>query len=191
MTASTLDIALIPVDGIGPEVTAEATKVLQAVCSADKLRLRFDELPLGGRFYLRHGEALPDAMEDRLGQADAVFLGAVGDPEVPPGVLERGIILRLRRSFNQYVNYRPARLYPGVPSVVTTVTPGTCDMEVLRENTEGLYVGSGAYLNPATPNAVATQNSVSTGYATERIMRYGFALAETRRRRLTVVHKTN
>ncbi|MCU4184959.1 3-isopropylmalate dehydrogenase [Acidiferrimicrobium sp. IK] len=185
------DIAVIPGDGIGPEVTAEAMKVLEAVAVMSPMEFRFDELPLGADFYLRHGEALPDSMEARIGRADAIFLGAVGDPAVPPGVLERGLILRLRRSFDQYVNYRPAKLYPGVPSVVTTVTPQTCDMVVLRENTEGLYVGSGAYLNRGGPGAVATQNSVSTGYATERIMRHGFDLAETRRRRVAVVHKTN
>lgn len=184
-------VAVIPGDGIGPEVTAQAIKVLQAVSSAHGIEMSFDYFPLGASFYLEHGEAIPDSMEKQLREFDAIFFGAIGDPAVPPGVLEQGLVLRLRRSFDQYVNVRPAKLYPGVPSAVVAATPTSCDMVVLRENTEGLYVGSGAHVHAKSDRAVATQNSISTRRGTERLLRYGFEVAQQRRGHLTLVHKTN
>lgn len=187
----TYRVGVIPGDGIGPEVTNEAVKVLTEASKLFGFGLDFAYYPLGAAFYREHGEELPTAIEAELALCDALFLGAVGDPSVPPGILERGLILRLRRVFDQYVNYRPAKLYPGVVSPIARLSPRDCDLVVLRENTEGLYVGSGVYLNAGTPGAVATQSSVTTGRGTERLVRYGFDLAMRRRGRVTLVHKTN
>ena len=184
-------VAVIPGDGIGPEVTVEATKVLAVASRLGGFTMAFHDYPLGATYYLEHGVALPAAVEEELSQFDAIFLGAVGDPSVAPGVLERGLVIKIRRIFDQYINYRPSKLFPGVASPIAGVTPDSCDMVVLRENTEGLYVGSGAYVHPGTPGAVATQNSITTARGTERLLRFGFELAGRRRRRLTIVHKTN
>ena len=182
-----MKIAVIPGDGIGPEVTAEALKALRAA------GVRFDavELDLGGEAYLRTGEALPDSAVVEILSCDAVLLGAVGHPEVPPGILERGILLRLRFELDLYINLRPVSLLPGVESVLRTGSPETIDFLVVRENTEGMYAGAGGLLRQGTPHEVATQESVNTRYGAERCIRYAYEQAARRRRNLTLVHKTN
>jgi 3-isopropylmalate dehydrogenase len=168
-------IAVIGGDGIGPEVTAEAVKVLRAAGVA----MEITEFDLGGQRYLRDGEILSDATLDELRGFDAILLGAVGTPEVPPGVIERGLLLRMRFELDLYVNQRPF------------TAPGH-DFVVIRENTEGPYVGEGGVLRRGTPHEVATQGSVNTRMGVERCVRYAFELASSRERRhLTLVHKTN
>lgn len=184
-------IAVVAGDGIGPEVIAEALKVLDAVQEAESFdteRVAFD---LGGQHYIETGEVLDDATLGELARFDAVLLGAVGTPDVPPGVLERGLLLRLRSAFDQYVNLRPVRLYPGVRSPVAGLTPDRCDLVVVRENTEGVYAGAGGAVYRGTAAEVATQESLNTRRGVERLVRYGFELAAQRRGRLTLCHKTN
>jgi 3-isopropylmalate dehydrogenase len=174
-------IAVIGGDGIGPEVTAEALKVV-AAAGVDHEPVPYD---VGGARYLRTGEVLPDEVLDELRGVDAILLGAVGTPEVPPGVLERGLLLRLRFELDLYVNLRPFAA-PASP-----LNDGV-DMIVVRENTEGTYAGEGGFLRKGTPNEVATQGSVNTRLGVERCVRYAFELAESRdRKHLTLVHKTN
>ena len=181
-------IAVVAGDGIGPEVTTEARKVLDAALPG----VESVEYDLGAARYLRTGEVLPDSVLAELAGFDAILLGAVGDPAVPPGVLERGLLLRLRFAFDQYVNLRPARLWPGVAGPLAGVKPGDIDMLVVREGTEGLYAGAGGTLHRGTPGEVATEESLNTGYGVRRVIRAAFGLAESRpRRRLTMVHKTN
>src|SRR5882757_11532821 len=145
-------IAVIGGDGIGPEVTAEATKVLSAVLPGVELT----DYDLGAARYHRTGEVLPSAVQAELAGHDAILLGAVGDPAVPPGVLERGLLLKLRFAFDHYVNLRPSRLWPGTASPLANVKPGEIDMLVIREGTEGLYAGAGGLLHKDTPAEVAT-----------------------------------
>ncbi|MEI7547941.1 MAG: 3-isopropylmalate dehydrogenase [Actinomycetota bacterium] len=173
-------IAVIGGDGIGPEVTAEALKVIQAAGVA----LELTEYELGGKRYLRDGEILSDTTLNELRAFDAILLGAVGTPEVPPGVIERGLLLKMRFELDLYVNQRPfAGTAPG----------GTIphDFVVIRENTEGPYVGEGGVLRKGTPFEVATQGSVNTRVGAERVIRYAFGEAMKRRKHLTMVHKTN
>src|SRR5688572_31424110 len=174
-------IAVIGGDGIGPEVTAEALKVMDAA----GVELHTTEFDLGGARYLRDGEILSDATLDQLRKFDAVLLGAVGTPDVPPGVIERGLLLKMRFELDLYVNQRP---FAGT-------APGNSqphDFVVIRENTEGPYVGEGGVLRKGTPHEVATQGSVNTRMGVERCIRYAFELASTRaRRHVTLVHKTN
>lgn len=184
-------VAVVPGDGIGPEVTAQATKVLVDAARLGGFSIALEPYPLGAAFYLEHGEALPSSIETELHGFDAILLGAVGDPSVAPGILERGLVIKIRQDFDQYINYRPSKLLPGVVSPVVGITPESCDMAVLRENTEGLYAGNGAYMHEGTSAAVATQNSITTGRGTERLLRFGFELASQRRNRVTIVHKTN
>jgi len=168
-------IAVIGGDGIGPEVTAEAIKVLRAA----GVELDTVDFDLGGQRYLRDGEILSDETLDELRGFDAILLGAVGTPEVPPGVIERGLLLKMRFTLDLYVNQRPF------------TAPGH-DFVVIRENTEGPYVGEGGVLRRGTPHEVATQGSVNTRMGVERCVRYAFELASTRpRKHLTLVHKTN
>lgn len=179
---SGLKLAVIGGDGIGPEVTAEALKVGRAagVC--------FDQTDydLGGRRYLARGEILPDSVLEELRGFDAILLGAVGTPDVPPGVLERGLLLRLRFALDLYVNLRPFQ----APVSVGAGVP--IDFAVVRENTEGTYAGEGGFLRHGTPAEVATQGSVNTRFGVERCVRFAFDLARSRpRRHLTLVHKTN
>jgi 3-isopropylmalate dehydrogenase len=181
-------IAVIAGDGIGPEVIAEAVKVLR-VALPGVATTGYD---LGARRWHRTGEVLPDSVLAELAGHDAILLGAVGDPAVPPGVLERGLLLRLRFEFDQYVNLRPARLWPGTTSPLAQVKPGEIDLLVVREGTEGPYAGAGGTLRGGTPEEVATQESLNTRYGVERVVRDAFARAATRaRRHLTLVHKTN
>ncbi len=184
-------LAVIAGDGIGPEVVAEGLRVLDRVAELEGFTTLREELDLGGRRYLATGEVLSDATLEHLRGFDAILLGAVGTPDVPPGVLERGLLLRIRFAFDQYVNLRPVRLYPGVTSPVAGLTPERCDLVIVRENTESVYAGAGGTLYPGTPHEVATQESVNTRHGVERIVRYSFELARRRRKHLTLVHKTN
>ena len=184
-------IGVIRGDGTGPEVVGEGLKVLDAV-RGDAV---FDliELDLGAERYLRTGDTLPD---DELGQMramDAIFLGAVGDPRVRPGVLERDLLLKARFGLDQYVNLRPVVRYPGVQTLVPSHSEGDVNMVVVRENSEGLYSGAGGFHRKGTPNEVAVQESINTRHGVERIVRYAFELAMQphRRNKLTLVHKTN
>lgn len=184
-------IAVIGGDGIGPEVTDQALKVLTAVGDEEGFDIEATGFDLGGRRYLRTGETLSETTLEELAAHDAILLGAVGTPDVPPGVLERGLLLRLRAAFDLYVNLRPIRLYDGVASPVAGLSPERCDLVVVRENTEGLYAGAGGVVYRGTPAEVATQESVNTRYGVERLVRFGFELAEQRRGHLTLCHKTN
>ena len=181
-----MKIAVLAGDGIGPEVMAEGLKVLNAVRD-DVETTDFD---LGARRYLRNGELLTDADLDALKAHDAILLGAIGDPErVPAGVLERGLLLPLRFKLDHYVNLRPSRLYPS--SVSPLADPGDIDFVVVREGTEGLYAGNGGTLRQGTSNEVASEVSQNTYHGVSRVVRYAFELAMTRRKKLTLVHKTN
>ena len=174
-------IGIIGGDGIGPEVVAEAMKVVDAA-GVRYTPVSFD---LGGARYLRDGEVLPDDDLEAIRQLDAVMLGAVGTPDIPPGVLERGLLLRLRFELDLYVNLRPFLAPP------STLNDGV-DMVVVRENTEGVYAGEGGLLRKGTPNEIATQGSVNTRFGVERCVRFAFDLARSRpRKHLTLVHKTN
>lgn len=184
-------IAVIGGDGIGPEVVAEGLKVLDAVERLEGFATERVPFDLGGRRFLATGEVLSDETLEELRGFDAILLGAVGTPDVPPGVLERGLLLRLRFAFDQYVNLRPVKLYPGVASPIAGLTPERCDMVIVRENTESVYAGAGGGLYVGTPHEVATQESVNTRHGVERVLRYAFDTARRREGRLTLVHKTN
>jgi 3-isopropylmalate dehydrogenase len=177
-------LAVVAGDGIGPEVVAEGLKVLDAVLPGVE-KTPYD---LGAAAYHRTGEALPDSVLAELRGHDAILLGAVGDPSVPPGVLERGLLLRLRFELDHHVNLRPVRLFPGV---VSPVGDKAIDMVVVREGTEGPYVGNGGRFKAGTPHEVATEVSINTAYGVERVVRDAFRRAQARRRQLTLVHKTN
>jgi 3-isopropylmalate dehydrogenase len=178
-------LAVIPGDGIGPEVVAEGLKVLDAVLPGVE-RTTYD---LGAAGYARTGEALPDGVVDELRGHDAILLGAIGDPRVPPGVLERGLLLKLRFALDHHVNLRPVRLFPGVTG---PLGDKPVDMVVVREGTEGPYVGNGGRLREGTPHEVATETSLNTAYGVERVVRDAFTRAQARERRhVTLVHKTN
>lgn len=184
-------VAIIPGDGVGVEVTTEAVKALRAASTRFGFDLGTEEFDLGGGRWQRTGEVLSDETLEQLRGYDAILLGAVGTPDVPPGVLERGLLLRIRFAFDQYVNLRPVKLYTGVTSPVAGLTPADCDLVVVRENTEGLYVGAGGVHQRGTAAEVATQESINTRAGVERVARYAFELAESRSRHLTLVHKTN
>jgi 3-isopropylmalate dehydrogenase len=176
-------------DGIGPEVVAEAIKVLRAVGSLGIEPTTYD---LGSHRYNRTGEILPDSVLAEIAGHDAILLGAVGDPTVPSAVLERGLLLRLRFEFDQYVNLRPVRLYPGVASPLANVRNESVDMLVVREGTEGPYIEAGGIMRKGTPAEVATQESINTAFGVSRVARYALQRAAERpRRRLTLVHKSN
>jgi 3-isopropylmalate dehydrogenase len=192
MTQS-LKLAVIPGDGIGPEVTAEALKVLEQVAPAD-VKFEPTRYDLGAERYLATGEVLPDTVLAEIKEHDAILLGAVGgkpgDPNLPPGILERGLLLRLRFELDHYVNLRPSRIFPGAASPLAN--PGEVDFVVVREGTEGPYVGNGGALRVGTPAEIATEVSVNTAFGVERVVRDAFARAAKRpRKRLTLVHKTN
>ena len=189
-----LDIAVIGGDGIGPEVVAEGLKVLSAVTSGSGPKITTTEYDLGARRWHATGETLPDSVLEEIRGHDAILLGAVGDPGVPSGVLERGLLLRLRFALDHYVNLRPARLYPGVtsPLAVERVAPSGIDFVVVREGTEGPYTGNGGALRVGTPHEIATEVSVNTRFGVERVVRDAFARGPARpRRHLTLVHKHN
>jgi 3-isopropylmalate dehydrogenase len=189
-----LNIAVIGGDGIGPEVVAEGLKVLSAVTGSSGIKVSTTEYDLGARRWLATGETLPESVLQEIREHDAILLGAVGDPGVPSGVLERGLLLKLRFALDQYVNLRPARLYPGVlsPLALERVAPNGIDFVVVREGTEGPYVGNGGALRIGSPAEIATEVSVNTRYGVERVVRDAFARAQARERRhLTLVHKHN
>lgn len=180
-----MKLAIIAGDGIGPEVTAEAVKVLDAVVPGVQ-KTSYD---LGARRFHATGEVLPDSVVAELRNHDAILLGATGDPSVPSGVLERGLLLRLRFELDHHINLRPARLYPGVASPLSG-NPGI-DFVVVREGTEGPYTGNGGAIRVGTPNEVATEVSVNTAFGVRRVVADAFERARRRRKHLTLVHKTN
>jgi 3-isopropylmalate dehydrogenase len=186
-------IGVIPGDGTGPEVVREALKVLAAVAPATGFRVELETLDLGAERFLRTGDVLPAGELARLREMDAILLGAVGDPRMRPGILERDLLLRIRFELDQYVNLRPIRRYPGVETLVPSHDEVDVDMIVVRENSEGLYAGAGGFHRRGTPWEIAVQESVNTRHGVERIVRYAFELAASPRRRgrLTLVHKTN
>ncbi len=192
--SDSLDIAVIGGDGIGPEVVAEGLKVLSAVTAGTGLKVITTEYDLGARRWRATGETLPDSALEEIRGHDAILLGAVGDPGVPSGVLERGLLLKLRFALDQYVNLRPVRLYPGVlsPLAVERVAPNGFDFVVVREGTEGPYVGNGGALRVGSAAEIATEVSINTRYGVERVVRDAFARARARERKhLTLVHKHN
>lgn len=183
--SSNLKLAVIAGDGIGPEVIAEAVTVLDAVLPG----VEKTEYDLGARRYHATGELLSDETIEELRGYDAILLGAIGDPSVPSGVLERGMLLKLRFALDHHVNLRPGRLYPGVTGPLVGNPP--IDFVVVREGTEGPYTGNGGALRVGTPHEVATEVSVNTAFGVERVVRDAFARAQDRRKHLTLVHKTN
>jgi 3-isopropylmalate dehydrogenase len=187
------NIAVIPGDGTGPEVIQEAIKVLEALSGRYGLRFNFNFYDFGGERYLRTGEVLPASAVEELRGYDAILLGAIGHPDVKPGILEKGILLRLRFELDQYINLRPIKLYPGVETPIKDKGPDEIDFVVVRENTEGLYVGGGAFLRKNTPQEVAIQESINTRYGVERCIRFAFEYCRKRNRgnTLTLCGKTN
>ena len=188
----TIDLATIPGDGIGPEVTAEAVETLRAAV-AGEAGLRVTEYPFSARHYLETGDILSDADLASLAAHEAILLGAVGgdprDPKLAGGIIERGLLLKLRFAFDHYVNLRPTALLPGVVSPLAD--PGDVDFVVVREGTEGPYVGNGGSIRVGTPHEIANEVSVNTAFGVQRLVKYAFELAERRRKKLTLVHKTN
>ncbi|MGU3586850.1 3-isopropylmalate dehydrogenase [Rhodococcus sp. C26F] len=180
-----MKLAVIPGDGIGVEVTAEALKVLRALVPD----LETTEYDLGARRYNATGELLPDADLAAIREHDAILLGAIGDPSVTPGVLERGLLLNMRFALDHHVNLRPSRLYPGAKSPLAA--DHDIDFVVVREGTEGPYTGNGGAIRVGTPHEIATEVSVNTWFGAERVVRYAFELAQTRRKHVTLIHKTN
>ncbi|WP_028277924.1 3-isopropylmalate dehydrogenase [Arthrobacter sp. I3] len=194
MSASTIDLAVIPGDGIGPEVTAEALKVLEKAAAAEGIVLQQTHYKLGAEHWLATGETLPAATLADLRTRDAILFGAVGaapgDTRIPSGIIERELLLKLRFSLDHFVNLRPSRLYAGVGSPLAN--PGEIDFVVVREGTEGPYVGNGGTLRAGTPHEVATEVSLNTAHGVERVVRDAFRRANDRpRKKLTLVHKHN
>lgn len=190
--AQSLDLAVIPGDGIGPEVTAEALETLR-VAASGVLDISSTEYSLGARHYRGTGEVLSDETLEHLSGHEAILLGAVGgnpnDPQLAGGIIERGLLLKLRFSFDHYVNLRPTILMPGINSPLSA--PGAIDFVVVREGTEGPYVGNGGSLRTGTPSEIANELSVNTAFGVERVVRFAFDTAMKRQKRLTLVHKTN
>jgi len=186
-------IAVIPGDGTGPEVTQEAVKALQTLTSNEEFEVQLTYFDLGGARYLRTGEVLPEGTLDELKTHDAILLGAIGHPDVKPGILEKGLLLELRFQLDQYINLRPVILYPGVETPLKDKGPDDIDFVVVRENTEGLYTGSGGFLRKGTPHEVAIQESINTRSGVERCLRFAFDYCRRRnkRKKLTLCGKTN
>ena len=186
-------IGVIPGDGTGPEVTAEALKVLAAASQVGGFAYETEHYDLGGDRYLASGETLPDSVLEEFRGLDAILLGAIGHPDVKPGILEKGILLRLRFELDQYINLRPVKLYPGVKTPLRDKGPEDVDFLVVRENTEGLYSGAGGILKKNTPDEVAVQESINTRKGVERCLRYAFEATRKRGKAntLTLCGKTN
>jgi 3-isopropylmalate dehydrogenase len=183
-------LAVIGGDGIGPEVVAEGLKVLDAISAKYGLTFEKKDYELGAKYWHKTGETLPDSVIEELAKADVILLGAVGDPTVPSGVLERGLLLKLRFAFDHYINLRPAKLHAGVNSPL--VNSQSIDFIVVREGTEGPYVGAGGVLAYGTKDEIATEESLNTRRGAERVIRDAFARAQLRpRKKLTLVHKNN
>ncbi len=189
----TYKIAVIPGDGTGTEVVREGNKVLTAAAQKFGFQLDRQEYDLGGERYKRTGEVLPDSVVQELRGYDAIYLGAVGHPDVKPGILEKGLLLKLRFSLEQYINLRPVKLFPGVDCPLKNKKPEDIDFVVVRENNEGLYVGEGEFINKGAPNEVAVQVSRNTRKGVERCLRYAFEYTRKRNKRktLTLCGKTN
>ncbi len=192
---SHLKLAIIPGDGTGPEVTTEALKVLQAVSQSHQFTYELTTFDWGSQRYLKTGETLPPGALDELRRFDAIFLGAVGHPDVKPGILEKGILLELRFKLDQYINLRPVKLYPGVTTPLAGKGPAEIDLVVVRENTEDVYAGIGGFLKKDTPDEVATQTAVYTRKGCERCIRWAFEFTRRRNnpkgKKLTLVAKNN
>lgn len=186
-------LAVIPGDGIGPEVVAEAVKALEAVTAGSDTTFERTEFSLGAARFLATGDTLTDGDLAAIASHDAILLGAVGgvpgDPRLKDANIERGLLLKLRFALDHYVNLRPSKLYPGASGPLAD--PGEIDFVVVREGTEGPYVGNGGSIRTGTPHEIANETSVNTAYGIERVVRYAFELAERRRKKLTLVHKTN
>jgi 3-isopropylmalate dehydrogenase len=191
--SKTYKIAVIPGDGTGPEVVREGVKVLKAAAQAEGFKLDLAEYDFGGERYKRTGETLPDSAIEELKKYHAIFLGAIGHPDVRPGILEKGILLKLRFALDQYINLRPVKLYPGVETPLKDKGPEDIDFVVVRENTEGLYAGAGGVLRRGTPDEVAIQESINTRKGVERCVRFAFDLCRKRNKdkKLTLCGKTN
>jgi 3-isopropylmalate dehydrogenase len=193
MMGKAYKIAVIPGDGTGPEVTAEAVKVAQAAAAKFGFTLDLTPYDFGGERYKRTGETLPDSAIEELRHFDAILLGAIGHPEVKPGILEKGILLKARFALQQYINLRPVKLYPGVWTPLRDKGPAEIDFVVVRENNEGLYTGSGGYLKKDTPEEVAIQTSINTRVGVDRCLRFAFDYTRTRAKNntLCLCGKTN
>ncbi len=191
--SKTYKIAVLPGDGTGPEVVREGVKVLKAASSKFNFKLNLTEYDFGGDRYLRTGEVLPASAADELRKHDSIFLGAIGHPDVKPGILEKGILLKLRFDLDQYINLRPVKLYPGVETPLKNKGPDDIDYVVVRENTGDLYTGVGGFTLKGTPNEVAMQTSVYNRFQVDRCLRYAFQLARRRNKRKTLAlcGKTN
>ena len=192
-TERSINLAVIAGDGIGPEIITEAQRVLQRACELDSIRVDSTDYKLGAEHWLETGETLPESTMESLKQHDAILFGAIGaDPrsgKIPSGLIEREMLLKLRFSFDHYINLRPARLYPGAVSPLSN--PGEIDFVVVREGTEGPYVGNGGTIRGGTDAEIATEVSINTAHGVRRLIRYAFELAQSRRKKLTLIHKTN
>ena len=189
----TYRIAVIPGDGTGPEVIREGRKAVEAAAKKQGVQIDWRPYDLGGARYLKSGETLPESVLKELREVHAIYLGAIGHPEVKPGILEQGILLKLRFELDQYINLRPVKLYPGVWTPLRDKGPEHIDFVVVRENTEGLYAGVGGFLRKGTPEEVALQTSVNTRRGVERCIRFAFELTRKRakNKKLTLCGKTN
>jgi len=187
------NIAVIPGDGTGPEVVAEGLKVLKAVSEKFNFKYQLEHYDLGGEHYLKTKETLPDSVLDELKRMDAIYLGAIGHPEVKAGILEQGILLKIRFQLDQYINLRPVKLYPGVETPLKDKGPEHIDYVVVRENTEGAYIGAGGFLKKGTPDEVAIQEAIHTRKGVERCIRYAFEYCRRRnqKKKVTLCGKTN
>jgi 3-isopropylmalate dehydrogenase len=192
-----LDLAILPGDGTGPEVVAEAVKVLEAIAKAESFDYTTKEYNFGGDRYLATGKIIDDEEIAQLRTHDAILLGAIGHPGVKPGILEKGLLLRMRFALDQYINLRPVKLYPGVDTPLKDKGPEHINFDVIRENTEDLYCGNGGILRQGTPNEVSTQEMITTRFGAERCLRYAFDLCRRKKESgqgkgmLTLIHKTN
>jgi 3-isopropylmalate dehydrogenase len=186
-------IAVIPGDGTGPEVVAEGLKVLKAASEKYGFKYQQEHFDLGGERYLRTKETLPDTVLDDLKKVNAIFLGAIGHPDVKPGILEQGILLKLRFQLDQYINLRPVKLYPGVETPLKDKRPEDIDFVVVRENTEGAYLGAGGFLKKGTADEIAIQEAIHTRKGVERCIRFAFEYCRKRNRKkkVTLCGKTN
>ncbi|MBI5416855.1 3-isopropylmalate dehydrogenase [Candidatus Poribacteria bacterium] len=186
-------IAVLPGDGTGPEVINEGLKVINAVSKVENFKIETVHYDLGGARYLKTGETLPESVLAELKKFDAIYLGAIGHPDVKPGILEKGVLLRLRFELDQYINLRPVKLYPGVDTPLKDKKPEDIDFVVVRENTEGLYTGAGGFLKKGTPDEVAIQESINTRKGVDRCLRFAFDLTRKRKKnnKLTLCGKTN
>jgi len=193
MSNKTYNIAVIPGDGTGPEVVNEGIKVLKAASQKFNFKMAFENFDYGGERYLRTGEVLPDSATEEMKKFDSIFLGAIGHPDVKPGILEKGILLKLRFDLDQYINLRPIKLYPGVPTPLKDKGPEHIDYVVIRENSGDLYTGIGGISQKGTPDEVAIQSMVYNRMQVERCLRYAFEYTQKRNKRntLALCGKTN